>query len=198
MKRILLAASLMLAGSLALAENQLGGIRPDTPLDEESEARQIPNVVNSDVRQVRNYPDQPPVIPHKIDNYQLDLNANKCLTCHSRTAVEVSQAPMISVTHFMDREGQTLASVSPRRYFCTQCHVVQHDVEPVVANGFVDVDRVLDFSAAAGDKVRVGAGVTYTLAQEGADTVIDLGSGQRMVLEGVQLTSLPEGWIVGG
>ena len=145
MKRILLAASLMLAGSLALAENQLGGIRPVTPLDEESEARQIPNVVNSDVRQVRNYPDQPPVIPHKIDNYQLDLNANKCLTCHSRTAVEVSQAPMISVTHFMDREGQTLASVSPRRYFCTQCHVVQHDVEPVVANGFVDVDRVLDF-----------------------------------------------------
>ena len=145
MKRILLAASLMLAGSLALAENQLGGIRPDTPLDEESEARQIPNVVNSDVRQVRNYPDQPPVIPHKIDNYQLDLNANKCLTCHSRTAVEVSQAPMISVTHFMDREGQTLASVSPRRYFCTQCHVVQHDVEPVVVNGFVDVDRVLDF-----------------------------------------------------
>ncbi|MFZ0098619.1 MAG: nitrate reductase cytochrome c-type subunit [Gemmobacter sp.] len=145
MKRILLAASLILAGSLALAENQLGGIRPDTPLDEESQADQIPNVINSDVKQVRNYPDQPPVIPHKIDNYQIDLNANKCLTCHSRTAVEVSQAPMISVTHFMDRDGQTLASVSPRRYFCTQCHVVQHDAKPVVVNDFVDVDRVLDF-----------------------------------------------------
>jgi nitrate reductase (cytochrome), electron transfer subunit len=145
MKRILLAASLILAGSLALAENQLGGIRPDTPLDEESQADQIPNVINSDVKQVRNYPDQPPVIPHKIDNYQIDLNANKCLTCHSRTAVDVSQAPMISVTHFMDRDGQTLASVSPRRYFCTQCHVVQHDAKPVVVNDFVDVDRVLDF-----------------------------------------------------
>lgn len=145
MKRILLAASLMLAGSLALAENQLGGNRPDTPLDQESQAEQIQNVINSDVKQVRNYPDQPPVIPHKIDNYQIDLNANRCLTCHSRTAVEVSQAPMISVTHFMDRDGQTLASVSPRRYFCTQCHVVQHDAKPVVVNGFVDVDRVLDF-----------------------------------------------------
>ena len=44
-----------------------------------------------------------------------------------------SQAPMVSITHFMDRDGQFLASVSPRRYFCTQCHVPQHDVKPPVA-----------------------------------------------------------------
>ena len=30
-----------------------------------------------------------------------------------------SQAPMVSITHFMDRDGQFLASVSPRRFFCT-------------------------------------------------------------------------------
>ena len=30
----------------------------------------------------RNYPDQPPLIPHAIEGYALDLNANKCLTCH--------------------------------------------------------------------------------------------------------------------
>ncbi|NVK16362.1 MAG: nitrate reductase cytochrome c-type subunit, partial [Rhodobacteraceae bacterium] len=109
------------------------------------EATQIPGIVNTDIRQVRNYPDQPPLIPHKTDNYQVDLNSNKCLTCHSRTAVEVSQAPMISVTHFMNREGQTLGAVSPRRYFCTQCHVVQTNARPLVENEFVDVDKVLDY-----------------------------------------------------
>lgn len=140
---IILSASLVLLASLALAENQLSTLRPDIPVDEEGKAAPMPEVINSDIRQVRNYPDQPPLIPHKIDNYQIDLNANKCLTCHSRTAIETSQAPMISVTHFMDRDGQTLATVSPRRYFCTQCHVVQHDIKPLVVNDFLDVDSVL-------------------------------------------------------
>ncbi len=135
---------ILIVGTIAVAENQVATLRPDVPLDQDGEATQIPGVVNTDIRQVRNYPDQPPLIPHKIDNYQIDLNANKCLTCHSRTAIDVSQAPMVSVTHFMNREGQTLAAVTPRRYFCTQCHVVQHDARPLVENTFVDVDSVLD------------------------------------------------------
>ena len=143
-KRFFLALCLIFAGGLTLADD-LNLTRPEVPVNEEAEANPIPDVINSDIRQVRNYPDQPPVIPHKTDNYQIDLDANKCLTCHSRTAVEVSQAPMISVTHFMDRDGQTLATVSPRRYFCTQCHVVQHDAKPLVQNDFVDVDAVLDY-----------------------------------------------------
>jgi cytochrome c-type protein NapB len=147
MKRFLLAilAAPILLTSAAYAQNQVATLRDTAPLDQQGEATQIPGVVNTDIRQVRNYPDQPPLIPHKIDNYQVDLNANKCLTCHSRTAVEVSQAPMISVTHFMNREGQTLAAVSPRRYFCNQCHVVQTNARILVDNEFVDVDQVLDY-----------------------------------------------------
>ncbi|KIC35774.1 nitrate reductase cytochrome c-type subunit [Leisingera sp. ANG-M7] len=128
-----------------VSQNQVATLRNTAPLDQEGEATQIPGIVNTDIRQVRNYPDQPPLIPHKTDNYQVDLNSNKCLTCHSRTAVEVSQAPMISVTHFMNREGQTLGAVSPRRYFCTQCHVVQTNARPLVENEFVDVDKVIDY-----------------------------------------------------
>ena len=41
---------------------------------------------------------------------------------------------MISVTHYMTREGQMIADVSPRRYFCTACHVPQADVQPLVEN----------------------------------------------------------------
>ncbi|MDU9004779.1 nitrate reductase cytochrome c-type subunit [Sedimentitalea todarodis] len=137
--------AVLFVGSIALAENQVATLRPDIPLDQDGAATQIPGVVNTDIRQVRNYPDQPPLIPHQIDNYQIDVNANKCLTCHSRTAVEISQAPMVSVTHFMNRDGQTLAAVTPRRYFCTQCHVVQHDARPLVENSFADVDSVLDY-----------------------------------------------------
>ena len=105
-------------------------------------------VLNKDLRRPRNYPEQPPTIPHKIDGYQIDLNSNKCMSCHSRKAVEESQAPMISITHFMDRENQFLASVAPRRYFCTQCHVVQQDVRPLVGNDFVDIDSLLSGSNA--------------------------------------------------
>jgi len=103
----------------------------------------IPREENRDVRRVRNYPDQPPTIPHTITGYQIDLSANKCLSCHSRKATESSQAPMISVTHFVDREGQTRAAVSPRRYFCTQCHVSQAEAKPLVENRFEDIDSLL-------------------------------------------------------
>lgn len=101
------------------------------------------NQSDETLRRVRNYPEQPPTIPHKITGYQLDRNANQCLSCHSRVAVEKSQAPMVSVTHFMDRDGQVLGSVTPRRYFCTQCHVPQRKVKPLVENTFVDVDTVI-------------------------------------------------------
>ena len=46
---------------------------------------------------------------------------------------------MISVTHFMDRDGQVLADVTPRRYFCTECHVPQSDARPPVPNTFTDM-----------------------------------------------------------
>ena len=55
---------------------------------------------------------------------------------------------MISITHFMDRDDQMLASVTPRRYFCTQCHVPQTVVSPPVPNTFKDIDEVLAESRA--------------------------------------------------
>ena len=65
------------------------------------------------------------------------------LSCHSRKLTEDSQAPMVSVTHYMDREGNFLADVSPRRYFCEQCHVTQSEVQPLIVNEFVDIDQLL-------------------------------------------------------
>jgi cytochrome c-type protein NapB len=95
--------------------------------------------VTDDKRVTRNYPEQPPVIPHAIENYQLTLKTNRCLECHRRQYTEASGAPMISVTHFMDRNGQVLGDVTPRRYFCTECHVQQTDARALVPNTFTDM-----------------------------------------------------------
>lgn len=94
-------------------------------------------------REQRNYPEQPPVVPHNIRDYQVDLRHNQCLTCHSREYAVEAGAPMVSVTHFMDRDKQVLAAVSPDRYFCTQCHVPQTDARPLVNNQFRTVDDAI-------------------------------------------------------
>lgn len=131
----------------ASAEDDMSGIysalRGRTALTEEADPPRMLPQANMDIRQIRNYPEQPPVIPHTIEAYQIDKNVNQCLSCHARARTGDSQAPMVSITHFMDRDGQFLASVSPRRYFCNQCHVPQYPVQPPVENGFVDVDSVL-------------------------------------------------------
>lgn len=148
MKRVtisLFAAAGLLVTAAAVAQENVSTLRATTPLSENGSAAPMPKPVNSDIRQVRNYPEQPPLIPHTIEGYQIDRNHNKCLSCHARTAVEVSQAPMVSITHFMNRDNQFLASVTPRRYFCNQCHVPQTDARPLVENQFVDVDAVLDY-----------------------------------------------------
>lgn len=95
--------------------------------------------ITDDKRVMRNYPEQPPIIPHAIEGYQLTLRTNRCLDCHRRQYTEGSGAPMISITHFMDRNGQVLADVTPRRYFCTACHVQQSDAQALVPNTFRDM-----------------------------------------------------------
>ena len=135
-------ASAVLAAHIALADGP-ATLRSGAPIEQEQAAPPIGKVENHDQKRVRNYPEQPPTIPHKIRDYEISLNANKCLSCHSRTRTGESQAPMVSVTHFMDRDFQVLAAVSPRRYFCTQCHVIQVDAKPLVENTFVDVEELL-------------------------------------------------------
>ena len=84
----------------------------------------------------RDFVQQPPLIPHTIRGYTVTKNFNKCLDCHAWARAKESGATKISVTHFKDREGQELSSVSPRRYFCNQCHVPQSDAKPLVGNTF--------------------------------------------------------------
>ena len=151
---LILAATLASLASGAALAQQLYGLRGPTPMVEEPQPPPLAREGNNDQRQARNWPEQPPVIPHTIQGYQITLNANKCLTCHGRQYTAQSQAPKISVTHFMDRGGRVLGQVSTRRYFCMQCHVPQDAVRMPVGNSFQDVDTVIRKAAEAqrGDK----------------------------------------------
>ena len=148
MKKLLILL-LALIPVLALGQRAVDSMRGNVPLTETVKPAPMVNPDNSDVRRVRNYAMQPPVVPHKIEGYQLDKNANRCMMCHARTRTQESQAPMISVTHFMNRDGNFLAELSPRRYFCLQCHVPQANLPPLVGNNFKDVDTMLNQAPAA-------------------------------------------------
>lgn len=87
-------------------------------------------------RFTRNYRQQPPLVPHSIDQYQVDLNTNRCLSCHDWAVAGERGAPTLSMTHYLDREGNQLDTVAGTRWFCTQCHVPQADAPVLVENLF--------------------------------------------------------------
>ncbi|HKM98847.1 MAG TPA: nitrate reductase cytochrome c-type subunit [Buttiauxella sp.] len=87
-------------------------------------------------RMALNYVNQPPLIPHSVDGYQVSKNTHRCLQCHGVEHYRTTGAPRVSPTHFMDSDGNVLSNVAPRRYFCLQCHVPQTDASPIVGNTF--------------------------------------------------------------
>ena len=140
---------LCLGSTLAVAQQNkpfVDAARGPTPIPESTKPPPLGNSINDDLRQTRNYALQPPVIPHRVDGYQVDKSFNKCLDCHARSKAAAVQAIPVSITHYMDRDGKVLGQISTRRYFCLQCHVPQDAVSPIVKNNFQDVDSVIQQS----------------------------------------------------
>lgn len=117
-------------------------LRGDHPVDSPSAGAEIKYWQDDKEPIERDYVQQPPLVPHTIDTYRVNLKFNKCLTCHSWANYKEAKATKISQTHFEDREGQVLANVSARRYFCPQCHVPQVDAKPLVKNNFEPVQAI--------------------------------------------------------
>ncbi|KQV23593.1 nitrate reductase [Rhizobium sp. Root1203] len=143
--QVLAAGLIVFLSTAALGQVMQQGVpqlQGPTPSMETGAAKPLPKWIIDDKRKMRAYPDQPPIIPHSIEGYELSVNANRCLSCHKREFTQDSGAPMISVTHYMTRDGQMLADVSPRRYFCTACHVPQADTQPLVPSEFKDMSEL--------------------------------------------------------
>src|SRR5262245_59830507 len=128
--------AIALACALAQAAPLVDPMRGPVPISEATKPPRLSNNVNDDHRLQRNYKYQPPIIPHRVDGYQVDKNFNKCLDCHARAKTDFSQAVPVSETHYIDRSGKTLDHISTRRYFCMQCHVPQENAPPLIGNGF--------------------------------------------------------------
>jgi len=135
----LLLSLLISSANMALAQEDVQSLRGANAIDASSQApilqRQRPDRDPIE----RDYVQQPPLIPHTVEGYKVNLRFNKCLTCHSWANYREANATKISQTHFEDRHGDVLANISSRRYFCLQCHVPQTDADILVKNTFKPV-----------------------------------------------------------
>jgi len=111
-------------------------LRGSVALDAGSERPMLKQVMPDREPIPRDHVQQPPLVPHAVDGYQIDLKFNKCMSCHGWETYQKARATKISLTHFKDRDGNDMSDVSARRYFCTQCHVPQTDAQPLVENTF--------------------------------------------------------------
>jgi cytochrome c-type protein NapB len=84
----------------------------------------------------RNFEQQPPLIPHKADGYNINFKVNRCLECHDKPFYKEEKAPKIGDSHYKDRDGKVMGKISMARYNCNQCHVPQVNAQPLVSNTF--------------------------------------------------------------
>lgn len=85
----------------------------------------------------RNFEEQPPLVPHEVDKYTIDLKENKCLDCHMKQpGKKEAKSVEMSEAHFTDRNGNKLDHPSSNRHFCNQCHVPQIDAMPLIGSNF--------------------------------------------------------------
>lgn len=136
MKKILFAV--VMAGVLA-ASNAFAGdvqsLRGAKDIDSANNAPENVKVVEKAGIE-RNYRQQPPIIPHKIEKEQINNSKNTCLRCHAWPNNKKEGAPPVSETHYRDRDGNITNDVAGTRWFCTQCHVPQTTAKPLVENTF--------------------------------------------------------------
>ena len=121
-------------GSFVLAQEVQ--MMRSTPIDADNRLGADFKWEGKEGRMQRNYRQQPPLVPHSIAQYQIDTRVNQCLGCHDWTKAGARGAPTLSMTHYLDREGNELDHIAGTRFFCNQCHVPQADVSPLVPNVF--------------------------------------------------------------
>lgn len=131
-----LAAVVLLSGAgSASAQEKLLSERGDVSIDQESKVDMFRPEKDKDVIP-RNFQKQPPLIPHSVKGYNITQNFNKCMDCHSKERAADTGATKVAKSHYLDREDKKHENISPRRYFCMQCHVPQYDAKPLVENTY--------------------------------------------------------------
>ena len=132
------AVLIVLAGTRAAFSSEdehekVRSLRGAVPLNEESaQPRALKQSTDKDDIK-RSFPLNPPMIPHEIDDYEITITSNPCLSCHEDPG---SGAKVMSELHHFDRDAKRHKESAARRYFCTQCHAVQLKTDPLVENKY--------------------------------------------------------------
>jgi len=142
LSRVLLAVSLLLPMAATAADAPMKSLRGAEIQAPDTESTDPFKGTKDSAPIERNYVQQPPLIPHKVEGYNITRNFNKCMDCHAWNRYKETGATKVSLTHFKTREGQELSNISPRRYFCLQCHVPQADAKPLVGNSFKPAEGI--------------------------------------------------------
>ncbi|PAF53209.1 nitrate reductase [Helicobacter sp. 13S00482-2] len=92
----------------------------------------------------RSYENAPPLIPHNTEG-MLDITQdnNMCLSCHSADVAQSVGATPVPKSHMYDLRNHKIIKdgITQARYNCTQCHVPQSDLKPLVKNSFTPIFR---------------------------------------------------------
>lgn len=138
---ISLALSSVCLSPLAQAEDEsIGSLRGVHDLNELSEDPIKAKIILPDEGILpRDIPHQPPLIPHKTEKVRISIKKNQCLSCHGKLEFKEVGATEIGKNHYINRAGEELGHISTRYYFCTQCHVPQSDLKPIIKNDFQSI-----------------------------------------------------------
>jgi cytochrome c-type protein NapB len=79
----------------------------------------------------RSFKEQPPLVPHAVDNFdEITVAENQCLDCHSPATADKKKAPKVGDSHL------AAGNLKMDRYQCNTCHVPQVDAPPLVRSTF--------------------------------------------------------------
>lgn len=133
MKHLLVLCVLVMASPFAVAAEIAQPLRGTTGILELGQAPPLERQAITPKPTPRDYPQQPPRIPHNVQGLLIQTRVNMCLACHARLTESRSNAAKLPDSHFLDRAGDKPSdTVAPRRWFCNQCHVPQVDTPPMV------------------------------------------------------------------
>lgn len=142
MKNKLLISIFLVGLSFVLGYAQtVQGLRGSTSIDEDNTVVE-PYQMQEGIVLHKNYRQQPPLIPHKIEKYQINLKANQCLGCHSWPNNSNFKTVAAPESHFVDAQtGIRTDNISAGRWFCTQCHVPQSNAPELIDNTFTPSNK---------------------------------------------------------
>ncbi len=131
---ILVTCVVGLAGQAVADLNSLRGAHA---VPETNAAPELMKFIKDKENVARTFEEQPPVVPHENEKYAINLKENKCLDCHMKQeGKDEAKSVEMSESHFIDRNGNKLDRPAGSRHFCTQCHVPQVDLPPLVGTNF--------------------------------------------------------------